>query len=342
MPSSTLSMTDKSGVSVVICCHNSAARLPETLKHLARQQLPNSIFWEVILVNNKSTDDTASVAQQCWEAEGSPAPMHIDDEPKLGLSYAREQGIRNSHYDILVFVDDDNWLADDYIRIASELMVEKPRIGALGGHIAPTYEKIPPPWFNEVQANFAIGRQAHHSGDITDEKPFLAGAGIVLRKSAYDDVSGAGFNFLLSGRTGAEASSGEDTELCYAMALRGYRIWYDDRLKLEHFMPARRLTPAATFNLNRNINKAAVYCSVYDMALKDEQAPVSRYCRDLLRMFWWCLKAVGKFLLGKQHLLAVELQFQSLLVRISEFPRFRRVFREHYSRILALRGPARS
>src|SRR5438067_13925901 len=100
------------GVSVIVCCHNSAARLPPTLQHLAKQRLPDLTPWEVLLINNGSTDDTCAVAGQVWRTEGSPAPMRIVDQPKLGLSYARERGIATASYDTLVFVDDDNWLAD--------------------------------------------------------------------------------------------------------------------------------------------------------------------------------------------------------------------------------------
>src|SRR5260221_14664859 len=69
--------TRPAGVSVVICCYNSAARLPETLKHLARQVVPPSIPWEGILVNKASRDDTTDVAARVWKEGGAPAPMHL-------------------------------------------------------------------------------------------------------------------------------------------------------------------------------------------------------------------------------------------------------------------------
>ena len=332
----------EAGVSVIICCHNSASRLPETLKHLAKQRLPDSIPWEVVLVNNASGDETASVASLLWTAEHLPTPFRIVDEPILGLSHARECGIANSRYDTIIFVDDDNWLAEDYLCIASDVMGENPSIGALGGYMAARYEKPPPAWFEEVQANFAIGPQARTSGDITDEKPFLAGAGMALRKSAYENLRGVGFNFLLSDRKGTETTTGGDTELCYALALRGYRMWYDDRLRLEHFMPAQRLTTGAVFDLNRNINKAAIYCSLYAMVLKGEQGSLRWYFRDLIRVGWWCIKSVAKFMLGQRHMIGVGLEFQSLAVWIAEFPSFMRAVREHYCTISRLRSPAKA
>src|SRR6185437_5482655 len=64
------------GVSVVICTYNGAARLPRTLAHLAAQENTGAIAWEVLVVDNASTDDTAEVARRCWPAH-APAPLRI-------------------------------------------------------------------------------------------------------------------------------------------------------------------------------------------------------------------------------------------------------------------------
>ncbi len=55
-----------SGASVIVCCYNSAARLPHTLAHLAGQIVPEDFFWEIILVNNASTDNTVECATAIW------------------------------------------------------------------------------------------------------------------------------------------------------------------------------------------------------------------------------------------------------------------------------------
>src|SRR6266516_3860790 len=81
------------GVSVVICCHNSAQRLAKPLAHLAVQQVPQGIPWEVILIDNASTDGTADFATAHWPATAS-APLRVISEPRLGLTHARECGFR--------------------------------------------------------------------------------------------------------------------------------------------------------------------------------------------------------------------------------------------------------
>ncbi|MGF2076073.1 glycosyltransferase, partial [Enterococcus casseliflavus] len=59
------------GVSVVVCSHNGADRLPGTLAHLASQRVTRDLLWEVIVIDNASTDDTAGVARRHWVHETS-------------------------------------------------------------------------------------------------------------------------------------------------------------------------------------------------------------------------------------------------------------------------------
>src|ERR1700719_3404911 len=80
------------GVSIVVCCFNSASRLSEafaqTLAHLAAQETTAETRWEVIVVDNASTDDTAQVAQKSWPRQLEDS-LQVVGEPRLGLSYAR-------------------------------------------------------------------------------------------------------------------------------------------------------------------------------------------------------------------------------------------------------------
>ncbi len=56
----------KPGVSIIICCYNSERRLPETLAHLFTQQVSEDIPWEIIVVNNASSDATSRIAAQAF------------------------------------------------------------------------------------------------------------------------------------------------------------------------------------------------------------------------------------------------------------------------------------
>jgi glycosyltransferase involved in cell wall biosynthesis len=70
------------GVSVIICCYNSAALLPQTLEHLANQQTAGEISWEIIIVNNNSTDNTAEIAENIWQGLNRPIPFRVVHQPE--------------------------------------------------------------------------------------------------------------------------------------------------------------------------------------------------------------------------------------------------------------------
>ena len=228
-------------VSVVICCHNGSTRLGPTLAHLLRQDVPPDLAWEVVLVDNASTDDTERIARTLWPGE-TPVPMRVVTEPQLGLIYARLRGLSAARYEIVSFLDDDNWVAVDWVRRVAEIMAADPRVGACGGRTEAVTEMAPPPWFTDYAAWYAVGRQGESTGDITWRRGRLWGAGLTLRKQAWKDLVENGFSATLSGRSGKQMSAGEDTEICYALRLAGWRLWYAEDLMLRHFIPAGRLT----------------------------------------------------------------------------------------------------
>ena len=266
------------GVSFVVCCHNSAARLPETLAHLARQKVATGRSWEVIVVDNASTDDTAAVALQCWP-EPAPAPLRVVAEPKAGKSHALNAGCYAAAHEIICFVDDDNWLRDDWVERIAGIFGAHPEVGACGGRSEAVPQIPAPPWFEAVEIYYAVGRQGRQpgeKGDITDSwGTLLWGAGLAIRKEVWNDLLQRDFEYLCVGRRGTQLSTGEDAELCYALRALGWRLWYDDDLVLRHFIPEEKLRLDYLDRLIRGIGAASVFGDLYLMALREP--PFDKY-----------------------------------------------------------------
>ena len=229
-----------SAASVVVCCYNSAARLPDTLAHLARLEPPAGGV-EVVLVDNGSTDDTARVAGEAWASAGAPFPFAVVAEPELGLSHARRRGILAARHETVVFCDDDNWLSPSYLREADALLAGRPEVGAICGHSLGRYQSPPPDWLPPVAYALAVGHGDRPSGALP-ERMVPWGAGLVIRKRILDRLFACGFESLLSDRQGDALSSGGDTEYCILARVLGYSWWYESRMTFEHFVPAGRLT----------------------------------------------------------------------------------------------------
>ena len=227
------------GVTVILCCHNSSANLPRTIEHLATQVVRENVPWEVLVVDNASTDGTTSLARELWPRQ-SPVPFKVVQEPQLGLAHARARGIAEARYELLTFVDDDNWLCPNWIQTAYQVMWDHPEVGALGGIIEPEFETSCPTWFGPVAYLYATGPTGEPSGDVT-EMHMLCGAGLTVRHSALTDVRAKGFRSVSVGRRGASLAAGEDSELTYSLRLAGWRLWIDPTLRMKHFLPERRL-----------------------------------------------------------------------------------------------------
>ena len=334
---------NKLGVSIVICCHNSAPRLPQTLTHLAAQQVTEGqIPWEVIVVDNASTDQTASRALTLWPQD-APAPLRVVNEPQLGLIHARIRGFKEATFELVSFIDDDNWACPQWVETISELMSQLNDIGACGGWITAACEITPPPWFERYAKEYAVGQQAAKSGDVTSTRGFLWGAGLTIRKSAWQQLLDAGFCPVLSGRKGAILSAGEDTEICLALRLAGWRLWYDERLKLEHYLPAHRLEWPYLRRLHRGFGASFVVLDAYLLSLRTSDDYVTRFKQiwpiKTIGCFRGLLIQLGKWLLSHSNPLEREqalLQCEYNQGKLLALLRFRRDYAKMVERIQTL------
>lgn len=261
-------MDTSKGISVVICCYNSSRVLPAAIQHLALQEVPPNIPWEIVIVDNASTDDTVALVAAEWaKYTVSGVGFEIVYQPKPGLNYAREMGLKTARFEYIIFCDDDNWLCNTYISTAFNLMEDNPAIGVMGGRGFAVSDTAIPAWFEKVQSHYAVGRQAEFSGDITNRR-FVWGAGMVLRKNVLTTVFESGIKSYLSDRKGGSLNSGGDSEISMWFLLWGYRLWYNENLVYKHFIPADRLTPEYYTRLKEGLESSVLVTEYYNYILQ--------------------------------------------------------------------------
>jgi len=251
------------GISVIVCCYNSVGRIKPTLEHLLNQKISGTILWEIIIVDNNSTDKTSSFCKELLE--GSKMAYSIVLEKRQGLSFARKTGYDTAQYNLLLFVDDDNWLADNYIQTAYSIMNEHATVAILGGKGSPVFSEstIVPEWFQSFQQSYAVGAQSDNTSIDLQYVTLVYGAGFVLRKEYWERLFEIGFESLLPGRKGKSLLSGEDTELCLAITMLGGKVMYASNLSLKHFIPKNRLTWEYLSKLYFGFGRAKTYISIY-------------------------------------------------------------------------------
>jgi glycosyltransferase involved in cell wall biosynthesis len=283
----------RKGISVIVCCYNSALRLPETLKHLFAQVVNSNINWEIIIINNASTDNTATVALAEYTASKSKIPFKIIAEKQEGLIYARIAGLYQSAYAYMVWVDDDNWLQPDYINIAYQVMEDNPHIGILGGIGIPTLQGEAPPWFETYKLAYATGKQAPQPGEI-HASGFLYGAGAVIRKAAWLFIIKKGFKSILTGRKGKALLCGEDVELGNAMRIAGFKLWYDERLIFKHFIPPERLTWQYILKSTKGSGESDISAAIFYFVSRYPELNFSRLKYLYYKRLVWLLLQILK------------------------------------------------
>jgi glycosyltransferase involved in cell wall biosynthesis len=256
------------GISVIICCYNSAALLPKTLEHIAKQVVVDNLDWEVIVVDNASVDNTADVAKEEWAKHVCKAEFKVITELQPGLLKARIKGFNEARYDYLLYCDDDNWLNENYIETAFNVLDKNPEVGVCGGLGIPRFETgSRPAWFKgHMMESFALGPQAKVPFGAVDEKRYYVyGAGMVIRRTAIEDVydDAIADSLLLSGRKGNSLLAGDDAELCFYVLLKGYKLWYNEDLTFKHFLQLKRLNKNYVANMYRGFGKTIPYLNLY-------------------------------------------------------------------------------
>jgi glycosyltransferase involved in cell wall biosynthesis len=265
-----------------MCCYNSARRLPETLKHLARQKVPQHIQWELVLVNNNSEDVTVELASSEWSKYRTTTPFRLVDELQPGLSNARVRGIKESRFDYLIFCDDDNWLSEDYVFTAYKLLASDPCIAAAGGISKAVFETEKPEWFDMFQGYFAVGPQSDLPYKVLRGYNYLYGACIVLRKSVFETLTSKQFYFFLADRTGKSLKAGGDVELCLALRLLDLKVVYTTDLQFCHFMPAERLNLSYLRKLVLSCPPTWIVFNAYHFFLTKKQVSPETFYKQVI------------------------------------------------------------
>jgi glycosyltransferase involved in cell wall biosynthesis len=228
--------------SLVICTHNPRLDyMDRVLAALKEQTLPFR-QWELLVIDNASPQPLADLIDLTWH----PNSRCIVEE-ELGLTPARLRGIKDSCGDLIVFVDDDNVLAADYLESAVEIANAHRYIGAFGGSTRGEFEIAPEPWIRPYLNLLAIREVQRDSwsnlhNSWNESTPL--GAGLCVRRSVaqdYLDKTLGNSKRRALGRVGSGTGSYEDTDLAYCAIDLGMGIGTFSRLQLIHLIPAKRL-----------------------------------------------------------------------------------------------------
>jgi glycosyltransferase involved in cell wall biosynthesis len=226
--------------SVIICTHNPRRDfLERTLEGLRVQTLPYD-RWELVIVDNASAPAVPEIVDISRNANA-----RIVREEQLGLSAARLRGIKESTADMLVFVDDDNVLAADYLEQALHISDQHPFLGAWGGSAIGEFEVPVPEWAKPWIFLVAVHECKRVTWTNERYRATPHGAGMCIRKKvaeAYAVATASDPARLKLGRSGSSLMCCEDTEMADTSFNYGLGVGQFPQLVLTHIIPRSRLT----------------------------------------------------------------------------------------------------
>jgi glycosyltransferase involved in cell wall biosynthesis len=296
------------GVSVIMCCYNSAERIEETLDFLYAQKIKGDFPWEIIIVNNASTDNTKELVTRIQQTHRDPYRLCLVDELSPGLSSARKKGVAESTYDLLIFCDDDNHFDDNYVDEAFRLMSQKPEVGIAGGWAKPKLPFYPGKWIEGNYTALAIDEKPGESRYVD----WVFGAGMVFRKQIFEEFKREGLSLMLSGRKGARQTSGDDAEMCYLARFIGYKVYYSASLILHHKISPHRLTRWSFVKANfLNVYPVVYFYLLESLMKRPDALAKSIYVRFFGSRLYQLMYFLPRIFFGKYNFYSFILFFQN-------------------------------
>jgi glycosyltransferase involved in cell wall biosynthesis len=233
-------------ITLLTCTHNGEHNIPKMLEAIADQVAPFQGLYEVLVIDNASTDNTAKVAQETIQQ--LQLNGRVLREPELGKVNALLTGIQTAQGELVSIIDDDNFIEPGFIQHTIEVFERYPKVGMVGSINQLWINEPLPSWMAAAIGCYGCGQpgldgivEQTSEGIVVAQAAYIAGAGSTFRIQPLLDCLAGGYSFFNDAQRGIHMSvSGEDLELCWLMYSLGYQFARDPRIKLRHAInPAR-------------------------------------------------------------------------------------------------------
>jgi glycosyltransferase involved in cell wall biosynthesis len=223
-------------ITVIVCTYNRSEVLKRAIESLVSELPPTGCGWEILVVDNNSTDETRKVVGEFERRY--PGLIRYCFEPRQGISYVRNAGVQSASGEIVAFLDDDETAGVGWLQNLTANLHGGEWAGA-GGRILPVAAFPLPHWLS-ANNDFTAGPlpsfdRGLDAGELR-EPPF--GANMAFRREVFDKLGG--FRTDL-GRSGQELFSNEDTEFGRRLMRAGLRLRYEPSAVTYHPVYESRL-----------------------------------------------------------------------------------------------------
>lgn len=215
-------------ISVVICTRNRVDLLRDAIQSVCDQEYASENF-EIIVVDNGSVDDTATLVQGFCDTYSF---VRYVMEPKLGLSHARNRGWQEARGEYVAYLDDDAKASPQWLKVAS-LVIQDASPAALGGPYKSFHKTVHPVWFKEQYGSRSMADQP---GPLNN---FLSGGNFFVRRDILSHLGG--FDPTL-GMAGNRVAYAEEVHLQRRICeeIPGAVVYYHPDILIYHLVRAEK------------------------------------------------------------------------------------------------------
>ena len=228
-------------LSIIICTYNRAQVLKRTLESIKGLIVPQGLAWEILVVDNNSSDATKEVAADV--ARGGKIPVKYLSEPRQGKSGALNTGVRESSGDIVAFVDDDMTFDEGYLRSVAEAANKYPEAAGFGGKILINWPIPKPDWiimegpYRNIDGTIGYRDLGDINNDFSSINSLPSGGNMFFKRKIF--TMGNYFSEDL-GPAGDRMSYGEDEEFCRRLLKSGSKLYYIAKTIVYHNIPEEK------------------------------------------------------------------------------------------------------
>lgn len=225
-------MSNKSVLlSVIVCTYNRAKLLKNCLLSLDKQTIDRNLY-EVIVVDNNSTDDTQKIVRSFAKRRHN---VRLVTEKKQGLSYARNRGWQEAKGKYVAYIDDDAVAESVWIKQVITFIRKNPKINAFGGPYSRFSSNPLPAWLPENYFTLNLGDKTK---ELNLKKECISGSNMIFNKSVFKIYGG--FNTNL-GMKDSKILYGEETEFLVRLGKTGESIYYVPTIRVRHLVAERKM-----------------------------------------------------------------------------------------------------
>ena len=262
-------------ITATISTYNREHYLPQVLDSLKRQTLSKELF-EVVLVNNNSPGNTEEISAQ-FAQDNPDIKYSYFLETNQGLSYGRNRGIKEAKGKYITFIDDDAFLAEDYLEKIYDCFEKNKDCVAIGSKIHLHYESVIPAWENKF-LNSLLGY--FDMGDVAKPFPksdYPRGSNMSFKTSVFEKVGG--FNVEL-GRKGNNLAGSEEKDMFQKIYKNNLEVLYIPDAMVYHCVPVERTT-------TEFIKKQALGTGIGEIQRVRDEGGGALFKRWMIEFFKW-------------------------------------------------------